>query len=207
MCTKLIREAPLTPHGGLGPYRRRHYDELPDEPRCELLFGRLYADPSRTVSHQAVVSAFVGKLLGTAKRSRGRAFIHLDVCLADHSVVRPDAIYITAARLGIVRTWVEGAPDLVIEVVSPDTARRDLGEKLSLYAQFGVQEYWIVQPQLRWIHFLVNEAGRYVVALPTAGSYQSQRLPELRVQLAAFWRRVTRLSPPATAAEPETGAP
>ena len=81
-------------------------------------------------------------------------------------------------------------PDLVVEVVSPGTSRRDRGEKLALYAESGIKEYWIVDPGERQVEFLVNEAGRFVVALPAGAEYRSRALPEIRLDLVALWREV-----------------
>ena len=71
----------------------------------------------------------------------------MDVRLADHSVVQPDLIYVSRERSVACSTnAIRGAPDLVVEVLSPTTARRDLGEKLRLYAESDIREYWVVDP-------------------------------------------------------------
>ena len=77
-----------------------------------------------------------------------------------------------------------------MEVLSPGTARRDRGEKLRLYAESGVREYWIVDLAERQIEFLINEDGRFVVALPVDREYRSPALPELRLDLETFWQGV-----------------
>lgn len=69
-------------------------------------------------------------------------------------------------------------------------ARRDRGDKLALYAETGIREYWIVDPAESQIEFLVNEGGRFVVALPAGAEYRSVALPELHLDLLAFWREV-----------------
>ena len=92
------------------------------------------------------------------------------------------------------RKRVEGPPDLVIEITS-GTARRDRVEKLDLYAQYGVGEYWIVDPDAQVFEFLVNDRGRFVVHSPANNRYQSPRLPEVEIQLADFWREVDQRLP------------
>jgi Uma2 family endonuclease len=194
----LLTETPLAPPAGLGPFRQRDYEALPDEPRCELLFGRLYVMPGPTLQHQATLQAMWLHLNRIAQASGGRAyFAPLDVALADHSVVQPDAIYVSPERFGALRRRIEGAPNLLVEVLSPGTARRDRGEKLMLYAQTGIREYWIVDHEVRQIELLINEAGRFVVVLPEAGRYQSQSLPEVHLDVADFWRQVETQLPPA----------
>ncbi len=196
MSVALLDEPPLASPSGLGPYRQGDYDNLSDEPRCELILGRFYLSPSPSPLHQVVVALLWSFLDPIAGAAGGLALLApLDVVLADHSVVQPDVIYLSAARRRAVRERVEGAPDLLIEVLSPGTARRDRGEKLALYAETGVGEYWIVDPAERQIEFLVNESGRFVVALPAGGEYRSQATPEIRLDLAAFWGEVAKRLP------------
>jgi len=71
----------------------------------------------------------------------------VDVLFAEGDYLEPDVLFVSAARAGILsERGVEGAPDLVIEVVSPSTAERDRGIKLERYRRYGVPEYWIVDP-------------------------------------------------------------
>ena len=176
---------------GLGPYRRRDYDALPDLPRHQLVFGRLYVNPSPTVRHQIVVQVLCQHLERIAKASGGIVFqAPSDVILADHSIVQPDLAYVSATRLEVLGKWIEGPPDLVVEILSPSTARLDRGKKLDLYAMYGVQECWLVDHEPRQIEFLVNEGGRFVAVPPVKGKYRSRMLPEIQLDLPRFWRQV-----------------
>jgi Uma2 family endonuclease len=191
MAVALLKEPPLTPPTELGPYRSADYDALTDEPRCELIFGRFYLSPAPSIPHQIVAGVFFRTLDDIADESGGLAVqAPVDVVLADHSVVQPDVLYISAERRGIAGERVEGPPDLVVEVISPGSIRRDRSEKLALYARSKIREYWIAEAGGRQIEFLVNRNGQFVVALPTAGEYRSEVLPEIRLDLAAFWRKV-----------------
>lgn len=175
----------------IGPYRESDYFRLPDEPRCELLAGRFYVSPSPNVLHQIIVGLLWEILQSAARATGGVAiFAPMDVVLSENSVVQPDVLYITRSRRAIVREKVHGAPDLVVEVVSPGAARRDRVEKLRLYAEAGVREYWLCDPAARVIDFLVNRGGRYEVALAHADVYASAELPEVRIDLAEFWSEV-----------------
>jgi Uma2 family endonuclease len=191
MAVALLKEPPLSPLAGLGPYRREDYDALPPEPRCELIHGRFYLSPSPTRVHQVVAFALARHLYGIADLVRGKVLVApLDVTLADHSVVQPDVIYVSPSSKNILAERIEGVPDLLVEVLSPGTARRDRGEKLALYAAMGVSEYWVADGPERQIEFLVNEGGRFVVVLPEGGVYRSSALPEIHLDLAAFWKVV-----------------
>jgi Uma2 family endonuclease len=181
-----------TPHATraeLGPYREADYLELPEQPRCELLYGRLPVTPAPTARHQFIVLALGSFLLEFSKRQGGYAVVApVDVVLADHSIVQPDVIYVSRKRAGIVRRRIEGAPDLIIEVLSPTTARRDLGEKMRLYTESGVAEYWIVDPDSETFEFLENKPDGLRVRMAEGGIYRSTVIPGLELDLEAFWR-------------------
>ncbi len=85
-----------------------------------------------------------------------------------------------------------GAPDLLIEVLSPGTMRRDTGVKMSLYAQLGVPEYWLVDPTARLVEFRVNESGHFAAPPSLADRYVSPCLPELHLDPAELWREIDR---------------
>jgi Uma2 family endonuclease len=182
-------ETPHAPRTELGPYREADYLELPEQPRCELLYGRLPVTPAPTVRHQLVVFAVARLLHEFASQHGGYSVISpVDVVLAEHSIVQPDVIYVSPDRAGILRQRVEGAPDLVVEILSPATARRDLGEKLRLYAEFGITEYWIVDPILETFEFLENTPAGFRVRLPEGAVYRSAAIPGLELDLETFWR-------------------
>jgi Uma2 family endonuclease len=190
---EMLRHSPASPSSELGPFRKRDYLALPDEPHCELILGRIYVTPSPTFRHQAVAGLLWKWLHEVAGSAGGVAAIApLDVTLADHSIVQPDVIYVSASRLGVVKERIEGAPDLLVEVLSSGTARRDRNEKLKLYAESGVREYWIVDPVERQIEFLVNRAGTFHVALPVDDMYHSTELPEIALDLGDLWRQLDR---------------
>jgi Uma2 family endonuclease len=193
---EVLTESPLSPPSTVGPYRHADYLALPDEPRCELIFGRFYVTPAPTRLHQFLVTR-LGRLFDEiAEATGGLALVApLDVRLADHSTVQPDLVYFALKHTDRVGNSVEGAPDLVVEVLSPGTGRRDRGEKLRLYAESGVREYWLFDPALRQVDFLVNRAGRFEVALAVDGRYRSETLPGVAFDLAAFWAEVERRGP------------
>lgn len=179
-----------------GPYRLRDYEQLPDEPRCELILGRYVVSPAPLVRHQIVVALAWQYLERFARESQGLAVLApVDVVLADHSVVQPDVLYVARERRGIVKDRVEGAPDLVVEVLSPGSAWRDRGEKLKLYAEGRVREYWIVDPAEKQIEFLINDEGRFVVVLAADNAYRSSAIQGLTLDLAAFWAEVDARQP------------
>jgi|SRR5688572_24912113 len=184
-------EAPFGVRTALGPYREADYVALPDEPRCELLYGRFVLMTSPVLRHQDVLIRLARFFLDFADAHDGRAIMApMDVRLADHSVVQPDLLYVSNERKSVLHERVRGAPDLVVEVLSPSTARRDLGEKLRLYGESGIREYWVVDPAAKTFEFLVADNGGFRLALPEAEVYSSPVIAGLELDLDAFWRSV-----------------
>jgi Uma2 family endonuclease len=135
--------------------------------RHELIDGELSMVPAPTVAHQ-VVSKNLGFLLEQHVRASGCGrVLHapLDVVLgtgAQRSVVQPDVLFISNDRAAIVmEAEIVGAPDLIIEILSPRTAERDRGQKKTLYARSGVSEYWIVDSELESIEVFSLGPGGY----------------------------------------------
>ncbi len=194
MAVQMLEEVPGLPGPGLGPYRDADYQALPKEPRCELLYGDLVVTPAPLVWHQIVLAQLFTLVQDHQRRHGGLALpAPVDVRLFDHSVVQPDLVYVSPERLSIVRRRFEGAPDLAIEVLSPASARRDRLWKLKLYAEAGVREYWIVDPEAKAFEFLVLDEGRFEARLPAGALYRSPAIPGLEIDLAAFWDELERV--------------
>ena len=196
MSVALLETPPLVPPAGLGPYRRADYEALPDEPRCELIYGRFHVSPSPSLLHQFVVSFLLHEFFEIAAEHGGLALVApLDVHLTEHSVVQPDFLYISPGNRGIVGERIEGAPDLLVEVLSPGSGRRDRDEKTRLYAESGVPEYWIIDPAERQIEFLINDGDRFMVQGLTGRVYRSPRLAEVQLDVEALWTAVEQRFP------------
>jgi Uma2 family endonuclease len=194
MATVEISTEPLAPLAEPGPYRAADYMALPDEPRCELIHGRLYVSPSPTPYHQLIASLIWELFIKVVRQQGGAAYIApLDVHLSDETVVQPDVIYISPNNRGVVQDWIRGAPDILVEVASPSTTRRDRMHKLPQYAAAGVKEYWIVEPASKAIDFLRLERGVYQHEAVKSNVYRSAQFPEIEIDVVAFWKEVETL--------------
>jgi Uma2 family endonuclease len=191
MAVELLLDAPPFLPAEPGPFRVGDYLELPDEPRCELLRGLLVVTPAPRFGHQLVLGVLYEVLLRYARSIGGRAVTApVDVELADHTVVQPDLVLLTPARLDRVQGWIRGAPDLLVEVVSPGGARRDRVLKLELYRSSDVREYWIVDPMERTIDFLVRRDEGFELAVSDGKRYRSAILGGLELDLDSLWREL-----------------
>ena len=180
-----------SPYSKAGPYRAADYWQLPEGEPVELVRGRFMMSPSPNPLHQIVIGSLNHVLRNAEQSAGGLALMApMDVVLSEDTILQPDLLYIAKDRRDIVQSRIEGPPNLVIEILSPGTERRDRLEKLDLYARYQVPEYWIVDPKLQLFEFLINEKGRYVVMPQCEDYYQSPRLSEIEIRLVPFWQEI-----------------
>jgi Uma2 family endonuclease len=169
------------------------YCDLPDDGRrYEILEGELAVTPSPTVWHQRFAANLLIVLKPfVATRGLGEVLIApFDVILEKTSVVVPDLLFVSRERLDIVtERGVEGAPDLIVEIISPGTARRDRREKAQLYARHGVRHYWLADPDARALETLELEEGRYRGTAQLTGDarFTPTLFPGLEISLSSLW--------------------
>ena len=131
-------------------YTYEDYLKTLDDKRYELIEGELLMTPSPVTKHQRISVKLNFALTKFLTENNLGEVLHapLDVYFDNENVVQPDILFISKERLNIIgEKNVQGAPDLVIEIISESTAYRDLVQKKKLYAKFGVKEYWIVIPE------------------------------------------------------------
>ena len=162
-----------------------------DGKRHELIDGEHYVTPSPNTKHQRVsMNLVVAVALYLRRHPIGQLFAApFDVVFSDLDVVEPDLLYISRERSSVLTDkHVRGAPDLVIEIVSPGTRRIDEVIKRKLYERFGVPEYWIVDPELDGIKVYrrIDEAFVRVaeLSLEQEDVLTTPLLPQFSVALA-----------------------
>lgn len=141
-------------------YTWQEYLTWPDDERWEVIDGAAYdMTPSPSFQHQKVAGAFHAILREKLKGTRCVAAIApLDVYLDDFNFVQPDVLVVCDEKK--IRDRIFGAPDLVVEVLSPSTSVKDRREKKNLYEKFGVREYVIVHPEEMLVErFFLGERG------------------------------------------------
>lgn len=120
---------------------------LPEDKRYEVIEGELLVTPAPTARHQRVLMRLAVRLSHHVETTGLGEVLPAptDVILAHESIVQPDILFIARHRLGIIDLdgGVHGAPDLVVEILSPSTAGRDQVVKRKLYSKYGVREYWV----------------------------------------------------------------
>ena len=150
------------PHRFQGEYTIEDYYALPDDNRYELIDGVLYDMAAPSYVHQILLAFLVRKLGGFVEANKGKCIVvpaPLDVQLDmdDRTMVQPDVV-VMCSRDRVRMKGAYGAPDLVIEILSPSTAAKDTLIKLPKYRNAGVRECWIVDPVKKqvWAYFFEN---------------------------------------------------
>ena len=136
----------------------KDYMSAPGDKRYQLLDGEMILAPSPTNRHQTIAAQlFVALNQFVRRRNIGRLwFAPFDVVLSDHDVAQPDILFVSNERSSIVTDAnIQGAPDLVVEILSPGTAEYDRGYNQALYGRHGVREYWLVEPDAETVEVLI----------------------------------------------------
>lgn len=152
------------------PYPKFTYEDyllLPEDKRYELVEGELIMVPAPNTEHQRIIGNLYLQLRQfVEERKIGEVFIApYDVVLSRYDVVQPDLIFVSEKKLNIITEQnIQGVPDLVIEILSPDQ-NRDRIIKKKLYAKYGIKEYWIVDPESQTVEVMeLDKKGYQTVA-------------------------------------------
>lgn len=169
------------------------YAKLPEDgPRYELVDGELQMLPSASSRHQSV-GVQLSHLLILSCESDYAIFYELDVILSNIEVRRPDLTIVRRDRLSIVsERGIEGPPDVVVEILSPWSSKRDKLDKTKSYARFGVPEYWIIDPANSNLEQYTLDGQVYQLTNVFVGDepIQSNQLPCVTFSMETLMKRV-----------------
>lgn len=199
------------PKAGQHRFTYADYLQWPDGERWELIDGTAYAmAPAPTISHQTLVLNIAKQIDDALDGAPCRALIApVDVLLpatdeADEqtaTVVQPD-ILVVCDPAKLTERNVRGAPDWIIEVLSPATARHDHLTKRALYERAGVREYWLVHPVDRVITVYTLKDGQY--GGPEIADMAGERAPTIFPEIVIRWQPILDKLPDGTAPGVET---
>lgn len=164
------------------------YLHTPEDKRYELIGGDLIMVPAPGLSHQEV-SKNLYEELARHVRQKGKGVVYyspIDVILSHVDVVQPDIVFVSKERVSILREkGICGAPDLIIEILSPSSEYIDRETKRKLYSRYKVREYWIVDPKSRSIEVtrLVGGILKTVAVYPEGKNLRSPLLKGLRMDV------------------------
>jgi Uma2 family endonuclease len=152
-----------------GQWTYEDWSRLPDDGwQYEVIKGVLYMVPAPTTTHQRASGSLEFALrLFVRQEQAGEVFdAPIDVYLpGQETPVQPDLIFIAAGRRDLIsERGIEGAPDLVAEILSPRTWWRDLRVKLPLYEETGVRECWMIDPKTKTVEVYVLRGEQYALS-------------------------------------------
>ena len=154
-------------------YTYKDYLGWPDDERWELIGGVAFdMSPAPLVEHQNITGELFAAIKNFLKNKKCKVFVSpIDVFISDRkddkdelieNVVQPDII-VVCDQSKVEKKGIRGAPDMVIEVLSTSTAKKDWNEKYNLYEKHGVREYWIVDPSNKAVYiYQLNDKGVFV---------------------------------------------
>lgn len=169
------------------------YRQLPDDgKRYEIIAGELCISLPPPTKHQIVVGNLLFALSVFSRAHAIGEVLHgpLEVYFSNTNLAQPDLIFISNKNSKIIqRAKIKGAPDLILEVVSRGTEKRDRTIKRKMYAQFGVREYWLAKAETATVDILRLQDGKLVPVahLGKSDALTSPLLPGLKVPLAEIF--------------------
>jgi Uma2 family endonuclease len=177
------------------PPGRMSYDEFLDwageDTLAEWVDGEVVMVSPASKRHQEI-AGFLARAIGTFAEERG-----LGTTLSapfqmklERSGREPDLLFVAKEHLDRLReTHLDGPADLAVEIISPESAGRDRGEKFYEYAAGGVREYWLIDPQQEWVELYHLREGRYRLALDgREGEYRALTLPDFWLRVEWLWQ-------------------
>ena len=162
-----------------------------EDAKADLIDGAIYIDPPENLGHNQLKTWFA-VVLGVYMRRRRLGHLTLGRVayrLGERDAPEPDVAVVRAERLEILRRgYVDGAPDLAIEIISPDSVHRDYDLKRGQYERAGVQEYWIIDQDEKQALFLVRGPEGFVEAAPKDHVYSSSVVPGFHLDVRWLWQ-------------------
>ncbi len=186
-------------YGKEGGYTYEDYLQIPEEPgyRYEILEGMLLKEPSPSLQHQRI-SRELGlqlKAYFDGFDAEGELFFApLDVTLSASNVLQPDILFVSSARKEVMREErIDGACDLVVEIMSPANRRKDRLQKMEIYRQAGIPHYWLADPEENTLEAFMLKDGSYtlVCAGGPGDAFTHPAFPGLDLDLDRIFRRPT----------------
>jgi len=168
------------------------YLKTPEGGKFQLIAGEIIEMTSPSLYHQEVLLNLVSEFRNFLLKNRiGKVFVApLDVYFSDTEVYQPDILILLNENFSKMKeSKIEGAPDLVVEVLSPSTAYYDLKHKKSIYEKQGVREYWVVDPIDKTLDIFENKNTKFqlIAELTKTDTAKSQLLAGMEIELEGIF--------------------
>lgn len=169
------------------------YAKLPEGAPYQLIDGEFVMSPAPELYHQDVSANIYDALKSLVRQRRlGKVYYApVDVSLGEYNTFQPDLVFVSNERLHVLQgKRIVGAPDIVVEILSPTTGYYDLATKKDTYESHGVKEYWVVDPKGKTIEIFENVNGRFVSVAKERekGIIASHLLPDLKLDVSDVFK-------------------
>jgi Uma2 family endonuclease len=155
------------------------YRSLPEGTMAQLIQNQIIMSPAPLDRHQRISMELSYELIGHVKRRKlGTVrYAPYDVFLDDKNAFQPDILFVSKENMHLIEEdGLYGAPDLVIEILSPSNSTYDLKVKKEVYERYGVKEYWIVDPEDNNVTGYTLKDSKFVLLMKGEGKIQSALL-------------------------------
>ena len=155
------------------------WESLPEGTLCQLINNNLVMSPSPLDIHQVILMEIFYELQSFIKKNKiGRLRVSpYDVHFSRQNILQPDIIFIANDNLDkIEKNGFKGAPDIVIEILSPSTSRYDIEDKKLVYERYGVKEYFIIEPNSKSVNIFSLYNEEFIESEPETGKIVSKIL-------------------------------
>lgn len=159
------------------------FELLPEGTRCQLIDNTILMSPSPNIQHQDLAAQIydVLKIFIIECKNGKLYFAPLDVYFDDENIFQPDILFISNENKSIIQDGkIKGAPDLIVEILSPSSEKLDLGKKKTIYEKFGVKEYWTIQPKDNSTQvFVLTKDNKYTLHYAGKSKFKSKLFKKL----------------------------
>lgn len=173
-------------------YSAKEYAKLPEGAPFQLIEGKLIYMPSPYVIHQRISIRLSSKLFNyVEEKELGEVhYAPLDVHFDEENVFQPDLLFVSVSRKDIIQNFIQGAPDLVVEILSKGTKKVDEETKMKVYGKHNVLEYWMIHPVKKWVKIFENQEGEMVesAVLEEEGSFESKAVEGFILDVGELFR-------------------
>ncbi len=166
----------------------KDYKLLPEGSPYQLIEGELVMTPAPSPRHQ-IISANLFKRISEFVDKKGIGIVlysPVDIYLGEENAYQPDMIFISKEKQEIIKEdGIYGAPNLIVEILSPTTAYYDIKKKFRVYEKYDVQEYWIVDPEMNSVEIYTNEKSHFslITKVEGEGEVESVLLKGFKIAL------------------------
>jgi Uma2 family endonuclease len=146
-------------------YTANDFLKLPEGAPFELLNGKLTYMASPKILHQLILGNILSFLFLFVKKNKIGQVISspMDVHFDKNNIVQPDILFVSNENKKIIQEYVIGAPDVVIEIFSNSTKKKDKNAKFKLYQKHGVLEYWLVDPEIKSVEIYILKSKKFIL--------------------------------------------